>query len=207
MTVWDAQDVSATSTGTFSMLGIPNAPAFSVDSYGNADVAYSWDDASSGNSQEDSVEIVDGSGNVVATLPADAVAHAETGLSPNTEYERSACPKNAAGRSCSATARFVTYSNSPDGFTASVSKEQDGTNVALVEWSAPDASRVELYDGAALIYSGTASSFSYSGLASDRHYALEIRAFNSDGIQTPVSSALSFRTLPGSPDVSASRPV
>lgn len=170
-------------------------------------MTYSWNDLSSGNSEEDSVDVIDGSGNLVANLPSGTVFHSESGLAPNTEYSRQVCPKNAGGRSCSAAVTFVTYATAPNGFTASVSQESDGVNVAVVEWTAPDASRVELRDGPDLLYSGYSSSFTYSGLAPDAEYSLSLAAFNSAGVQTPVSSALSFRTLPGVPGISPSRPI
>ena len=188
------------------MMGLPAAPAASVDSYGASDAAYSWNDLSSGNAQEDFVDVLDGSGNVVASLPANTVNYAETGLSPNAEYVRAFCPKNAAGRSCSAPVAFVTHASAPNGFTASVSQEPDGENVALVEWSAPDAARVELVDGSTVVYSGSDSSFSYSGLAPDTEHFLTVRAFNSADEQAPVPSDLSFRTLPGVPSIAPSRP-
>ncbi|MCH2189009.1 hypothetical protein MK079_04240 [Candidatus Gracilibacteria bacterium] len=91
----------------------PQAPLtptnFVTTNIATTTVGYNWQDLATDNTQETKYVLKD-ENNVILidSIPADSTSITETGLSPNTSYQRKICAVNNAGESCSILVSFTT---------------------------------------------------------------------------------------------------
>jgi len=198
----DAANVFYIDNMAVNPLAPPRATGVSGTVLGVSSITWNWTDNSSGQYQEDGFKIYCATSSELRdTTAIDAVTWTETGLTPNTTYQRYIQSYNAAGSSNSVTATKVTLCEVPASLTiASPSYTQLELN-----WDAnsnPSGTKYIAHcspDSFATVYSSTvtATTATFNSLTRNTEYEVRVYAVNYAGVCTGYLGSYSKKTQPG----------
>jgi chitodextrinase len=182
---------------TYTVITAPGTPTSPSASGGNKSVSFSWTaPASNGGSAVAGYNVYRNDVYIGATA---STSYSDTGLSNNTAYNYKVSAYNSYKTSSTTTNVSATTLNvpgAPTSFTASA-----GIGTSSLSWAAPTSNGgsavtgYTLYRGATQIYTGTATSFSDTGLSLNTAYSYTVTATNAIG--TGTAAAASTTTLGG----------
>ena len=193
VSAYNSYKTSGTTTNvSATTFNVPGAPTGLSATGGVNSVALSWTaPVSNGGTAITSYSLYRGTTLVSSSITT--TSYTNTGLAANTSYSYTVYANNAVGTSSvSGTASATTFNvpGVPTSFTASA-----GISTALLSWAAPASnggSAITSYTlrrGTTQIYSGTATSFTDSGLALNTSYTYTVSATNAVGTGTTASAS------------------
>lgn len=171
-------------------------------------ITWSWTDNATGETRYD---VRDGSGNVAGctNLPANTTSCTETGLSPNTQYSRTARVTDADGTADSAATNAYTSIQTPTSVNSSSLQSTSITVAAAGTISnlGNGLSALWFEETVTNTNSGwiTTNLWQKTGLSPNTTYTFRVKARNGDGDETAFTATSDFPTLAAAPNLSAGR--
>ncbi|MBI5699587.1 hypothetical protein HZC35_04650 [Candidatus Saganbacteria bacterium] len=193
--VYDA-DIYAQSVTGVSVAVTPTAPTgFSGTAQSSSSILWSWTDNAN---NETGFRLVNSQTNsIVATIAtANTTSYSETGLSPNTAYQRTIAAYTDANSSTPTAVTVYTLASIPDEMAATAAE----TSLAIT-WAVGDGTTYKMERAAAstgpwttLSSTLTSKSYSDTGLTAGTTYWYRCSSANADGVWSAASEPYSFTT-------------